>query len=106
MILEWLRSSTTWFTIALVVAIFEVLVPGFLFLGFAAGAAILGAVLWIFGPDAFPGAAGIAYLASAWGLASMLSWAALRRCFGPKDSTGTRKVTSDINEAPYKGDRD
>ena len=104
--IEFLRNTTTWFTLALVLGILEVLIPGFLFLGFAFGAAVVGLLLMVIGPESFPGAAGLAYLASAWGLASIVAWAALRRWFVPKDAQTVKTVRHDINEAPYKGDRD
>ncbi|WP_298911765.1 hypothetical protein [uncultured Roseobacter sp.] len=80
-----------WMAAALALAVIEVLVPGFIFLGFAIGALIMVAVVL-----ASPGFSAPALLAIFAGL-SLLAWIGLRMAF-KKQSTAARIVHDDIND--------
>lgn len=80
-----------WTAAALVLAVIEVLVPGFIFLGFALGAlAMAGVVL------ATPGLTAPALLALFAAL-SLMAWIGLRIVFR-RQSSGARIVHRDIND--------
>ncbi|MCB2126568.1 MAG: hypothetical protein H6897_11925 [Rhodobacteraceae bacterium] len=75
-----------------VLAILEILVSGFILLGFAIGAALTGLLLWL-------GVLGgsLATLILVFAVASLLAWLALRRASGVRE--GQVKVWDrDINE--------
>lgn len=80
-----------WLSSALVLAILEVLVPGFIFLGFACGAAIVGVILLT------PLTPGLPALLTLFAMLSLLSWLALRRFFVAPGG-GARLVHKDIND--------
>ncbi|MFY9238969.1 MAG: hypothetical protein WAO78_08895 [Roseovarius sp.] len=64
-----------WGAAALIFAVVELLVPGFIFLGFAIGAGIVGLVLLLgFAP-------GLAALLVLFAVLSLLAWIGLRRAF-------------------------
>lgn len=80
-----------WLAAAVVLAILEVLVAGFVFLGFAVGAAVIGLLL----------ALGIA-LSFPWhfllfALVSLLAWVAMRKVFGLRRGQ-VKTFDHDINE--------
>ena len=81
-----------WIAAALVLAIAETLLPGFIFLGFAAGAAVVGILLLIVGP-----VFGLPMLALLFAVFSLLAWLIMRRVFtAPR---GQRKIIEhDIND--------
>jgi len=87
----WWEIWWGWFAAGIALAILEVIVPGFIFLGFAIGALVVGLVL----------ATGLV-LTLAWALvvfaiASLAAWVALRQAFGIRK--GQKKVWHhDINE--------
>ncbi len=81
-----------WMVAGAVLAILEVLIPGFILLGFAIGAALTGLLLWL-------GVLGgsIAVLLLVFAVASLLAWLALRRVAGVR--RGQMKIWDrDINE--------
>lgn len=80
-----------WMALALVLALAEVLLPGFIFLGFAVGALIMTGVVVVFS-DLTPPA-----LLAIFALLSLLSWIGLRQVF-KKQSSGARIVTDDVND--------
>ncbi len=80
-----------WMAAALGLAVFEVLAPGFIFLGFALGALAMVAVIFV-----LPGLSAPAALAIFAGL-SLLAWIGLRLAFR-KQSSGARLVHEDIND--------
>ncbi|WP_299736806.1 hypothetical protein [uncultured Roseobacter sp.] len=80
-----------WMAAALALAVIEVMVPGFIFLGFALGALAMVAVVL-----AAPGFSAAALLAIFAGL-SLVAWILLRIAFR-KQSTGARIVHDDIND--------
>jgi membrane protein implicated in regulation of membrane protease activity len=80
-----------WAAAALVLGIAEVLLPGFIFLGFALGALIMVAIVSI-----LPGLSAAALLAVFAGL-SLACWIVLRLAF-KRQSSGTRIIDRDIND--------
>ncbi len=81
-----------WFTAGVVLAIIEVALPGFIFLGFACGAVLVGIGLWA-------GMLGgsLSALLLAFALASLACWAALRAVFARRH--GKVKIwEKDIND--------
>ncbi len=81
-----------WLAGALVLAILEVALPGFIFLGFAIGAAITGVVLLI--PGMVPS---LPVLLLIFAVLSLVAWLVLRRMFAlPHGQVKTFK--HDINE--------
>lgn len=84
-----------WIAIALGLGIVELLLPGFIFLGFALGAAVLG-LLMLALPAAFAGISLNALLAVFAGI-SLACWIGLRFAFRHQ-SSGARIVEHDIND--------
>ncbi len=80
-----------WMALALLLGLAEVLLPGFIFLGFAVGAIAMSGVVLI-----FPGL-GISALLAVYALLSLMGWVGLRYAF-KKQSSGARVVTRDIND--------
>lgn len=81
-----------WLAAGLALAVLEVLAPGFIFLGFAAGALIMTGVVALF-PTAMMAPAALALFA---GL-SLVAWIVLKQAF-KSQSSGARRVTHDIND--------
>lgn len=80
-----------WVVAGLLLGIVEILVPGFVFLGFAAGAVATGLLIWI-GLEA-----GLPLLLVLFALMSLAVWLALRRMFGLP--SGSVKIWDrDIND--------
>ena len=87
-----------WIAAALVLAILEVVLPGFILLGFAGGAAIVGLLLAIGGPIA-------AWLAGSWqmttlvfAVGSLITWFVTRRIIGVHKSQ-VKVWEDDINDS-------
>jgi membrane protein implicated in regulation of membrane protease activity len=80
-----------WMALALLLGLAEVLLPGFIFLGFALGAVLMAALVLL-----FPGV-GIAWLVAIFAVLSLLAWVGLRVAF-KRQSSGARIVTRDIND--------
>ncbi len=80
-----------WASAALGLAILELLVPGFIFLGIAIGAAIVAVLVGIMGD------LGLTPSLALFAGTSLISWIALRRVFKPADDQ-TRVVHEDINK--------
>jgi len=77
---------------ALVLATLEVLIPGYIFLGFAIGAAMMG-LLILFGVSA----TGLALTLVVFAVLSLISYLAMRKYFGLK--TGQVKIwDTDVND--------
>jgi len=80
-----------WIAAALGLAILEVLAPGFIFLGFALGAAVVGILLGVGIGASLP------WLLVVFAVVSLISWIVMRRAFGIRK--GQVKVWDrDINE--------
>ncbi|MEJ8562675.1 hypothetical protein QTO30_16600 [Yoonia sp. GPGPB17] len=81
-----------WMSGALVLATLEVLIPGYIFLGFALGAAMMG-LLILFGVSG----TGLALTLVIFAVLSLISYLAMRRYFGLK--TGQVKIwDTDVND--------
>ena len=80
-----------WLTAALILAIVEVVIPGFIFLGFAIGAAVVGAILWV--GLTFD----LSWLLVIFALVSLIAWIVLRRTIGVRRGQA-RTFHHDINE--------
>lgn len=80
-----------WMALAVLLALAEVLIPGFIFLGFAIGAVVMSGVVLVF-PSL-----GIPWLIAVFAIMSLLGWVLLRFAF-KKQSSGARIVTHDIND--------
>ncbi|MCB5199446.1 hypothetical protein LGQ03_09345 [Loktanella sp. TSTF-M6] len=65
-----------WMSAALALATLEVMVPGYIFLGFAAGAAALGLILLVAPIN------GLAWVLVIFAVLSLLAYLAMRRVFG------------------------
>ncbi len=86
-----------WAVAAGVLAIVEVLVPGYVFLGFAAGAVAAALLLLVGGPFSAWITASLPLLLLFFALASLVGWIVLRRVLGVR--AGQVKVWErDINE--------
>ena len=88
----WWQEGWVWIVAGIGLAVLEVLAPGYVFLGFAVGAAAIGASLWL-------GLLGgsFAMLVLAFALVSLLAWAILRRIFGMR--AGQVKIWhDDVND--------
>ena len=83
-----------WMSAALVMATLEVLVPGYIFLGFAVGAGVMG-LLMLFGVSA----GGLALTLVVFAVLSLISYLVMRRVFGLRK--GQVKIwDTDINDNP------
>ena len=86
-----------WLSGAVVLGLIEIVVPGYVFLGFALGAAITGIVLLVGGPVAGMLAASVPALALFFAVVSLLSWLGLRRGLGIRKGQ-IKIIDRDINE--------
>jgi inner membrane protein len=71
-----------WGAAAVVLAVGEVILPSFVLLGFAIGAAVIALILLVGGPLAVWLAGNIAVLLLVFAVVSLLCWLALRRWVG------------------------
>ncbi len=101
---EYFLHPVAWLALAAVMGIVEVIMPGYLFLGFAAGAVVVSGMLFFGLEGWFLGVAGFTYLILLYAALSLASWYLFRRLFSPTGDV--RRVERDINEDPYKGARD
>jgi membrane protein implicated in regulation of membrane protease activity len=76
------QSWWIWVVAGLGIGILEVLVPGYIFLGFAAGAVAVGLLLAVGGPFAAWMAGSLPFTVLVFALASLLAWVLFRRVFG------------------------
>ena len=82
-----------WVIAGVALAVVEVLVPGYIFLGFAIGAMVTGSILLIGGPEILS----LPLLVMAFALLSLASWLMLRRWVGVRK--GQIKLwDTDIND--------
>ena len=80
-----------WLAGALALGILEVLAPGFIFLGFAIGAALVGLLLLT------PVSPGLPALLAIFAILSLCAWVLLRRVFR-REGGDARRVHHDIND--------
>jgi len=86
-----------WATAALVLAVAEVILPGFVLLGFAIGAGVVALVLLVGGPLAVWLAGSVPVLLLVFAVVSLLAWLGLRRWLGVYKNQ-VRTFDHDINE--------
>ena len=88
----WWQQGWVWVVAGIVLAILEVIIPGYIFLGFAIGAVVVGAMLWI----GLLGA-GLPALLLVFAVVSLAAWWGLRRVLGTR--AGQVKIwDTDIND--------
>ena len=81
-----------WMIAGAVLAILEIMIPGFILLGFAVGAALTGLLLWLGSPGE-----SLAVLVLVFAVASLIAWLVLRKVVGIRH--GQVKVWDrDIND--------
>lgn len=93
----WWGLWWVWLSGAVLLGVLEVVVPGYLFLGFALGAAVTGVVLLVGGPLAGTLASSIPALALFFAVVSLLGWLGLRRVLGVRKGQ-VKVIDRDINE--------
>jgi membrane protein implicated in regulation of membrane protease activity len=93
----WWATWWAWWIAALVLAIVETLLPGYVFLGFAAGAGVTGLVLLLDGPPAAWLAASLPSLLLVFAVASLAAWLVMRRVFAYKGAS-VKTFDRDIND--------
>lgn len=86
-----------WAVGALALAIFEIFAPGFIFLGFALGAAVVALIFLIGGVIAAPLAGSVSMTVLAFAVASLLAWIILRRVVGVRGGQ-VKIIEKDIND--------
>lgn len=80
-----------WICIALALGVIELLLPGFIFLGFAIGALLMAGIVAVFS------GIGVPALLALFAILSLVAWIILRMAFRSQ-SSGARIVTRDIND--------
>jgi membrane protein implicated in regulation of membrane protease activity len=80
-----------WAAAALVLTILEIVIPGFIFIGFACGAALVALLVLL------PVELGLTPLLAIFAAFSLLAWVVLRRFFRKTDDQ-TRTIHEDINK--------
>lgn len=81
-----------WMAAALLLAMVELVLPAFLFLGFAIGAGLVGLLLLV-----APSTLGLPLLLVLFGVLSLTAWAVLRRVFSFRHGQ-VRRVHDDVND--------
>lgn len=84
-----------WMAAALILGILEVMVPGFIFLGFAIGAALTGLLLLLLG--LIPAALTAPVIAVLFAALSFAAWIGLRQRFRMK-GRDVKRIDDDIND--------
>ncbi len=88
----WWQQGWVWVVAGIALAVLEVLAPGYVFLGFAMGAVVVGGLIWV----GLLGA-GWPMLALVFAVVSLIAWWAMRRMFGLR--TGQVKIwDTDVND--------
>ena len=85
-----------WIAAALILGILEVFAPGYVFLGFAIGAALTGITLWGSGADSAI-ASSLPMLLVCFAVLSLIAWVLLRRFLGIRKGQ-VKIIDRDINE--------
>lgn len=86
-----------WVSFAVVLAILEIFAPGFILLGFAAGAAMIGLLLGVGGPGAAVLTGSFPITLLLFSLFSLIAWVLLRRVAGVRKGQ-IKYFDKDINE--------
>ncbi|RYH06397.1 NfeD family protein [Tropicimonas sp. IMCC6043] len=87
-----------WAVAGLVLAILEVVVPGWIFLGFAVGAGAVALLLAVGGPFAAAMSGSVALLLVVFAVLSVIAWLVMRRVFGLRGGGSVKLFDHDINE--------
>lgn len=87
---EFLNLWWVWMALALILVAAEIFLPGFIFLGFAAGAAIIAVLVAV---TAIP----LKFLFAAFAVFSLLAWITMRRLFKRKGEA-PKSFERDIND--------
>ncbi|WP_108258688.1 NfeD family protein [Mangrovicoccus ximenensis] len=90
-------SGWIWLLAAVVLGIGEVLLPGYILLGFAIGALAVGILLSVGGPFAAVLAGSVPALALVFALVSLVAWLGLRR-WGSGRGPRSKRFDYDIND--------
>lgn len=91
--MSWFNEPWIWMVAALVLAIAEVLIPGWIFFGFAVGAFFTGAVIWL----GIGTGLSLAWTLVIFSVLSLIAYIAMRQMFGIR--RGQVKIWDrDINE--------
>ncbi len=93
----WWTTWWVWAAAGLVLAILEVLAPGWIFLGFAIGAGLTGLLLLVGGPLSAAVSVSLPILLLVFALLSLIAWLVLRRVFGLRGGS-VQTFDHDINE--------
>ena len=91
MLTDYVTLWWVWVSVALLLGLVEILVPGNIFLGFALGALVMVPVVLVLS------GAGVSLLLALFAGLSLLGWIVLRVVF-KRQSSGARIVERDINE--------
>ena len=94
MLAEW----WVWAAAGLALGILELVVPGYVFVGFALGAVLTGAMIGLGLPGSGWMVAQPLNTLLVFALLSLAAWVILRRTLGPRQGQ-SRRFTRDINEA-------
>jgi len=86
-----------WVAAGLVIAIFEVVLPGYVFVGFAVGAVLTGIAMGLGLPGSGWMAAAPMNAVAVFALLSLLAWLGLRRFLGVRRGQ-SKRIDHDINE--------
>ena len=89
---DWATIWWAWIVFGFALGVLEILIPGFIFLGFAIGAVLTGALV---GVGLAP--ASLAVLLLIFAVASVLAWLALRRTLGVREGQ-VKMWDKDIND--------
>lgn len=76
--MSWFNESWVWMVAALLLAILEVIVPGWIFFGFAVGAFFLGSILWL----GIAGGMSLAWSLVIFAVLSLIAYILMRQIFG------------------------
>ncbi|ABV92360.1 conserved hypothetical protein [Dinoroseobacter shibae DFL 12 = DSM 16493] len=91
-----LTQAWVWLVAALVLAALEIVVPAYVFLGFAIGAAATGGLIWVLGPEAGL-TQSVPLLLLAFAVLSLVAWLALRQVLGVRQGQ-VKTFDRDIND--------
>lgn len=92
-----LANWWVWVAGGLALGILELFAPGYLFVGFAVGGVVTGAVIGLGLPGAASLAASPALALTVFGLVSLAVWLGLRRLVGVRNGQ-VRRIEHDIND--------
>ncbi|MBF9032855.1 hypothetical protein HKCCE2091_01275 [Rhodobacterales bacterium HKCCE2091] len=91
------HSWWLWAVAALALAVGEVILPGYVLLGFAIGAGLVALLLLVGGPLAAWLAGSVPLLLLVFAVLSLIAWLALRRALGVREGQ-VKVIDRDIND--------